>query len=198
MFPNKSSPTVAIQSVLVVLGIISVCSWRVMVKIDIKGAYVQTPMTGESVYMRLNPKVTSKVVNLFPKYKAFVDERGVMYTVMKKAMYGCIQASSMWFKLLTKVLREFGYEHSPTDQCVMRKVKGKRIFLLLIYVDDILAIVDDKERMDLKEHLVGMFGTVQYEANDELSYLGMQVKVEKGTATIDVRKSSQSSESIRF
>jgi Reverse transcriptase (RNA-dependent DNA polymerase) len=63
-----------------------------------------------------------------------VDESGVMYTVMKKAMYGCTQASSMWLKLLTKVLREFGYEHSPTDQCAMRKVKGERMFLLLIYV----------------------------------------------------------------
>jgi hypothetical protein len=58
MFPNKSSPTVSIQSVLVILGINLVCSWKVMVKIDIKGAYVQTPMTEESVYMRINPKVT--------------------------------------------------------------------------------------------------------------------------------------------
>jgi Reverse transcriptase (RNA-dependent DNA polymerase) len=115
-----------------------------------------------------------------------VDERGVMYTVTKKAMYGCTQASSMWVKLLTKGFSEFGYEYCPTDQCVMRKVKLEIIFLLLIYVDDIIAIVDDKERMDLKEHLVGMFGTVQYIANDELSYLGMQVKVEKGTATIDM------------
>jgi hypothetical protein len=75
-------------------------------------------------------------------------------------MYGCIQASSTWFKLLTKGFRKCGYEHCPTDQCVMRKVKRESIFLFLVYVDDILVIVDDKERMDLKEHLVGMFGTV--------------------------------------
>jgi hypothetical protein len=69
--------------------------------------------------------VTSKVVNLIPKYKAYVDERGVKYTVM----------SSMWLKLLTNAspLREFGYKHSRTDQCVMWKVKGERIFLLLIF-----------------------------------------------------------------
>jgi hypothetical protein len=47
-------------------------------------------------------------------------------------------------------------------------------------MDDILAIADDKDRMDLKVHLVGIFGTVQYDSNDEVSYLGMQVKVEKG------------------
>jgi hypothetical protein len=78
MFPNKSSPTVSIQSVLAVLGIILECNWKVMVKIDINGAYVQTPMRGESVYMRINSKVTGQVVKLFPKYKRFVDERGVM------------------------------------------------------------------------------------------------------------------------
>jgi len=108
MFPNKSSPTVAIQSVLVVLGIITACSRKVIIKIGIKGAYVKTPMIGEPVYMRINPKVTSHVVNLSPEYGRFVDERGAMYTVMKKAMYGCIQASSIWFILLTKDLRDLG------------------------------------------------------------------------------------------
>jgi hypothetical protein len=67
-----------------------------------------------------------------PNIEDFVDERGVMYTVMKKAMYRCIQARSMWFNLLTKGLRKFGYEHCPTDQCAMRKVKVEWIFLLLI------------------------------------------------------------------
>jgi hypothetical protein len=49
-----------------------------MVKTDINGAYIQTPMTGESVDMR----VTNQVVNLFSKYRRFVDERGVMCTMM--------------------------------------------------------------------------------------------------------------------
>jgi Reverse transcriptase (RNA-dependent DNA polymerase) len=145
MFPNKSSPTVPIQSILVFLGIIVTWNWRNIIKTDIKGAYVQTSMSGDPVYIRINPKITKQIVQLFPKYGKFVDDRGYMYTVMKKAMYGCIQASAMWFNLLTKVLREFGYEHCPTDRCVMRKVKRNKIFFLLIYVDDILAIVDNKE-----------------------------------------------------
>jgi hypothetical protein len=92
----------------------------------------------------------------------------------------------MWFNLLTKVLREFGYEHCPTDRCVMRKVKRNKIILLLIYVDDILAIVDNKEKLDLNELLIGMFGTAQYEVGDELSYLGMQVSVGEHSATINM------------
>jgi hypothetical protein len=56
----------------------------------------------------------------------------------------------------------------------------------LIYVDDILAIVDNKEKLDLNELLIGMFGTVQYEVGDELSCLGMQVSVGEHSATIDM------------
>jgi hypothetical protein len=67
-------------------------------------------MTKESVYISIKTQVKNQVVHLFPKYRRFVDERGVMYSEMKKAVYGCIQARSMWFKLLINVLREFGYE----------------------------------------------------------------------------------------
>ena len=56
MFPNKASPTVA--SVFMVLGLAPTKPWRIVVKIDIKGAFVQTPMTGEDVYMKIDPKIT--------------------------------------------------------------------------------------------------------------------------------------------
>jgi hypothetical protein len=94
-----------------------------------------------------------------------------MYTEMKKAMYGCIQDSSMWFNLLTKLLREFGYEHCPIDKCVMRKVRGDKLLLLIIYINDILAVVYEQENIELKELLIGVFGSVQCEVNNDLSYL---------------------------
>ena len=46
LFPDKSSPTVAIQSVFTVLGLMAAISWLIVMKIDIKGAFLQTPMTG--------------------------------------------------------------------------------------------------------------------------------------------------------
>jgi hypothetical protein len=51
LFPNKSSPTVAIHSVFMVLSLACQISWRVVVKIDIKGAFIQTPMIGPPIYM---------------------------------------------------------------------------------------------------------------------------------------------------
>ena len=52
LYPNKSSPTVALNSVFTVLGLVD--KWHVTVKIDIKGAFLQTPREGEPTYMKLD------------------------------------------------------------------------------------------------------------------------------------------------
>ncbi len=44
MYPNKSSLTVALHSVFTVLGMAAEKRWWIVVKVDIKGAFVQTPM----------------------------------------------------------------------------------------------------------------------------------------------------------
>jgi hypothetical protein len=46
MYPNKSSPTVAIHSVFTILGMAGSKPWQIVVKIDIKGAFLQTLMSG--------------------------------------------------------------------------------------------------------------------------------------------------------
>jgi hypothetical protein len=71
---------------------------------------------------------------------------------------------------------------SETDQCVFRKACSGRIFILLLYVDDILAIVDAKEAKALKAMLIKWFGVVQFEEGSKLSYLGMQISItDEGT-----------------
>jgi hypothetical protein len=101
---------------------------------------------------------------------------------MLKAMYGCVQASALWYALIRSVLEGFGYEASKTDQCVFRKKNGEKVFLLLLYVDDILAVVDAKEAKELKTLLEGKFGPIVFEVNNKLSYLGMHIDV-KGEGT---------------
>jgi hypothetical protein len=95
MYPNKVSPTVAIHSVFTVLGLACMKPWQIVVKIDIKGAFIQTPMMGEPIYMRLNPKMTKYIIDLYPHLKNMVEADGCLYTMMLKAMYGCVQASAL-------------------------------------------------------------------------------------------------------
>jgi hypothetical protein len=88
MYPNKSSPTVAIHSVFTVLGMAGSKMWQIVIKIDIRSAFVQTPMSGEPVYMKLDPKITRYAVELCPELKQYVEADGCLYTLLLKALYG--------------------------------------------------------------------------------------------------------------
>jgi hypothetical protein len=186
LYPDKSSPTVAIHLVFSVLGLMAKKPWRVTVKIDIKGAFVQTPMKGELSYMRLDKSLTDHFINLFPNLKGLVEADGSLYTLMLKAMYGCIQASALWYALIRKFLEDQGYQVSETNRCVFRKKKGEKIFVLLLYIDDILANVDSKEAEKLRQNLIKRFGTVQFEVSGRFSYLGMQIEMKETGTVIDM------------
>jgi hypothetical protein len=186
MYPDKASPTVAIHSVFTVLGIMASKKWLTVAKVDVKGAFVQTPMEGESVFMRVDRKITEYVIELYPEMKKYVDDDGCLYTVMLKAMYGCIQASLLWYKLLKKTLEDLGYIRSETDQCVFKKAAGDRIYILLVYVDDILALVDNEEAEEIRKHLDKRFSKVLFEKGKELSYLGMQIHIKESGIIIDM------------
>jgi hypothetical protein len=186
MYPDKSSPTVAVHSVFTALGLASGKPWRIVVKIDIKGAFVQTPMKGEPVYMKIDPKISRYVINMFQELGSMLEEDGCLYTLLLKAMYGCIQASALWYELIKSFLVELGYECSETDRCVFRKRVGNRIFILLLYVDDIPAQVDKQEVERLRVHLKKRFGEVQFEIGERLSYLGMQINIKDEGTTVDM------------
>jgi hypothetical protein len=184
MYPDKSSPTVAVHLVFTALGLASSKPWWIVVKIDIKGAFIQTPMKGEPVYMKIDPKISLYVVNMFSELGDMLEEDGCLYMLLLKAMYGCIQASALWYEPIKSFILELGYKCSKTDRCVFRKRVGNRVSILLLYVDDILAQVDKREVKRLRVHLKKRFGEVQFEIGEKLSYLGMQINIKDEGTTV--------------
>ena len=168
------------------MGLVAAINWLVVIKIDIKGAFLQTPMMGEPIYMRLDPKLSKFAIQLFPEMESMVENDGCIYTQLLKAMYGCVQASALWYALIRKFLEDQGYQVSETDKCVFRKRRDDRIFILLLYVDDILANVDSEEAERLRQNLIKRFGTVQFEVGGRLSYLGMQLELKETGTVIDM------------
>jgi hypothetical protein len=187
LFPNKSSPTVAIHSVFTVLSLACQKHWRVVTKIDIKGAFVQTPMTGPPIYMKLDPKITRMAKELYLEFNEFIWDDSCLYTILLKAMYGCVQASALWYALIRSVIEGMNYTVSETDKCVFMKQVGDRVYLLLLNVYDILAVVDAEEAARLKAKLEKLFRTIQFKEGNKLSYLGMDVMIKDVGTTIDMR-----------
>jgi hypothetical protein len=97
-----------------------------------------------------------------------------------------MQASKLWFKKLTKFLCHKGHEHSPMDLCVMRKFAGSSVWILLIYVDDILILADEVETRQLIGIFQREFHWITHSTGCEQSYLRMIVRMERGAATLDM------------
>ncbi len=175
LHPNKSSPTAAIHSLFTVLALYAGKTDYQMGKVDIKGAFVQTPMTGPPIYMKIGKNIVKYVVEIFPEYAKYVTKEGILYTRMMKAMYGCVQASRLWYEHLTKVLKEAGYKAVGMDECVWRRVNGKETYVIVVYVDDLLIFATKKEIANLKEVFIKNFQWITMEVSDKVSYLGMQI-----------------------
>jgi hypothetical protein len=184
-FPDHSSPTVAIHSVLMVLALFAGnMKEHAICKIDVKGAFVQTPMKGEKIYLKVGKDIAKHVVELCQEYAGFVNEDGVMYVKMLKAMYGCVQASLLWYQLLIRVLSGIGFSVCEVDQCVMRLIVDG----ILIYVDDLLVFAT-REVLDLiLKTLTEKFTWLTVERDrSEFSYLGMQLIWEPDCVIVDMR-----------
>ena len=64
---------------------------------------------------------------------------------------------------------------SESDSCVMRRCINGMIFIILIYVDDLLILAMKDEIEGICELLTGVFMAITMEIGRELLYLGMQV-----------------------
>jgi hypothetical protein len=70
---------------------------------------------------------------------------------------------------------------------VFRKVVGSNVYLLLVYVDDILMIADAEELARLEREFVCTFKWITMSVGPSHSYIGMQISVRGGTVTLDMR-----------
>ncbi len=164
--PNKSSPTAAISSLYTMLALYVRKTEYQIGRVDIKGAIMQMPMNGPPVFMKLSKTVTKYAIDFFLEYKDCLLEDGIMYTRMLKAMYGCVQASWLWFELLTKILQKAGYKLMTMVECIMCHVD----------VNDLLILAtQQKKMMALKSMLVQHFKWITMNMKDMVSYLEMQI-----------------------
>ena len=106
LFPDKSSPTAALHSLMACLSLTAQKGYKKIGKIDVKGAFIQTKMEGPPVFIQCDKNLTRLIVDILPGIKKFVTERGTLYCQLLKALYGCVQASKLWYNKLTRFFCE--------------------------------------------------------------------------------------------
>jgi hypothetical protein len=102
--------------------------------VDIPGAFMQVDMD-KLVHVKMQGKMAELLVCLDPKlYQKYVFiENGmtVLYIKLQKALYSTLKAALLFWRKLTKQLKEWGYKVNPYDWCIMNKiVNGKQCTIL--------------------------------------------------------------------
>ncbi len=60
---------------------------------------------------------------------------------LKKALYGTVQASKLWYEKLISVLISCGYVMHPADGCVFIKTTDANEVIIAFHVDDLLILI---------------------------------------------------------
>ena len=192
LYPDTYSPTVMIQSVLMMLSIAAREGRRVCT-VDIGHAYLNAERTeadGEDIVMEIEPFLVLVLQKVAPEVIPFVDKStGKLYCKLNKAVYGTLDAAKLWYNKITGVLRSLGYVANSVDPCVFNKVVNGVEMSVLLYVDDLLVLCQDMEPiMELVEELKSRFdGDVKFNVGKDMSYLGMHLGVDQGRITLSMK-----------
>jgi hypothetical protein len=74
-----------------------------------------------------------------------VKEKKDLVCKLKKSMYGLKQSSRMWYKKNDTYILGLVFMRNKEDHCVYFKLIGDHLIYLVLYVDDMLLIGNNKE-----------------------------------------------------
>lgn len=112
--------------------------------------------------------------------------------LLKKSLYGLRQAGRNWHIKLDSVLRGYGAILSKSDLCVYYIRQGEESLLIAIYVDDILILAKDPNKITkVKEHLakdfeLGDLGQPQYCLGTEFSKFNGKIALHQKGYIMDI------------
>ena len=84
LFPDRSSPTVALHSLMACLALATAKGINEVGKIDVKGAFIQTEMKGPPLYIRCDKEFTKLIVKQLPGIKKYVTPDGKLFCCLLK------------------------------------------------------------------------------------------------------------------
>ena len=176
LYDDLSSPTVATSSVLAVAAI-AAAEGRKVVAIDIGGAFLNADMspTGIDVHMRLDPVMSSMLIQLDASYETFRDANDTIVVRLDKALYGCVEASLLWYKDLKSKLVADGFVENPYDRCLFNRIgsSGKQISIVL-HVDDLMVTSESQTDLDnFGLYLKSVYPETRTNSGEILDYVGM-------------------------
>ena len=105
-------------------------------------AFLQIDYNKGDIHIKLEGAMVTLLEEIDPEYyKGFIftDKQGrkCMHAESKKAIYGTLEASLLFWAKLSKSLEEMGYQRNEYDWCVMNNIIDNKQCTILWHVDDL-------------------------------------------------------------
>jgi hypothetical protein len=129
-YEETFSPVAMLKSIRILLSIAAHLDYEIW-QMDVKTAFLNGSLE-ENIYMK--------------QPEGFIA-KGQEHLVckLKKSIYGLKQASRSWNIRFDEVIQSYGFVQSPDESCVYKKSDGNVVAFLVLYVDDILLIGNNKK-----------------------------------------------------
>jgi Reverse transcriptase (RNA-dependent DNA polymerase) len=136
---DASSPTVSVEA-LFLTSVIDASEERYVVTCDVPGAFLQTDMD-ELVHIRFDGTMAEALASIDPSvynpHLSIEKGKSVLYAVLKKALYGTLRASLLFWKDLSGFLIKTGFQLNPYDNCVANMTIRNEQCTVVWHVDDL-------------------------------------------------------------
>ena len=129
-YEETFSPVAMLKSIRILLAVAASLDYEIW-QMDVKTAFLNGNLN-EDIYMQ-QPE----------GFKAKGKEH--MVCKLQRSIYGLKQASRSWNIRFDQAITSFGFEKSPDEPCVYKRIQEQKIVFLVLYVDDILLIGNDKQ-----------------------------------------------------
>ena len=159
-FEETFSPVVKMSSIRVALSLAACLNLEVE-QLDVKTAFLHGDLE-EEIYMQQPEGFEEK-------------EKENLVCKLKKSLYGLKQAPRQWYKKFDSFMMIHGCSRTSSDHCVFtRKFSDDDFIILLLYVDDMLIISHDSNKIDrLKRELSKSFAMKDLGSMKQI--LGMKI-----------------------
>ena len=185
---DTSSPTISLTALNVILSIATM-ECREVYTIDVTGAYLNAEIQKE-IYIRMPQEVSSHLIKRYPRFAVGVDGSGRVYARLKKALYGTIEASVLWYLLLMEILAQIGFSPNPKEPCVLNMTRENCQITVGVYVDDLLCTSKSTENLIwLANYLQSAFDGITVHTGKKHNFLGRTIEFfPEGIAKITMEK----------
>jgi hypothetical protein len=159
-FGESFSPIAKLTSIRFLLSVVAAFDFEVE-QMDVKTTFLHGDLE-EEIYMKQPEGYV-------------VKGKKELVCKLEKSLYGLKQSPRMWYQKFDTYMLGLGFTRSKEDHCVYFKLIGDHLIYLVLYVDDMMLIGNNKEIIqDVKTQLSSKFDMKDLGASNFI--LGMEIK----------------------